>query len=387
MVATPNRGTTDGSEPVEPIGVVVLGGYLGSGKTTVLSRLVAREAPNPIAVIVNDVGALDIDAALIADRADGSAAGSGADASASAGGGSIGELIRLTNGCVCCTVVDGFVNALHRISELSPRPTRLLIEASGLADPGVVADYAHLPGFRLDASLVLADATTIQARVQDRFVGRQVDRHLAGASVIALTKGDLLDADRLDAVRRWVAERWPNAQVVESQRGVLDWGAIFDTAGVDHPTVAPTPQHADTEVSADLAPTHSVWTFGAGGPVDVDAVLAELAALPASVPRAKGILRRSGRLGSESGVAADSLVLVSLASGRVESTPISSDQPDTPIGLDVFVLGSDCTAVPAIPAELNGLASLLGQPRASFAGASPNGDHDHTSHHHQGSHQ
>lgn len=387
MVASPHAGTTDGSEPVEPIGVVVLGGYLGSGKTTVLSRLVAREAPNPIAVIVNDVGALDIDAALIADRADGSVAGSGADASASAGGGSIGELIRLTNGCVCCTVVDGFVNALRQIGELSPRPTRLIIEASGLADPGLVADYAHLPGFRLDASLVLADATTIQARVQDRFVGRQVDRHLAAASQIVLTKGDLLDADRLDAVRRWVVDRWPKAPVIESQQGVLDWDAIFDTSGVNRSPVGPTAQHADTEASADLAPTHSVWTFGADGPVDAEAVLAELAALPASVPRAKGILRRSGRLGSESGGATDSLVLVSLASGRVESTPISSGQPGTPIGLDVFLFGSDLAAVPAIPAELNGLASLLGQPHASVTGASPHGEQDHTSHHHQGSHQ
>ena len=157
--------------------VVLLGGYLGAGKTTVLNEMLAR-TDQPIAVFVNDVGRVNIDAALIA-RHD-------------------GETIELTDGCVCCSLAGGLVAAFGRLRARPEPPELVVVELSGVAVPNRVAPWASSTGFRLDGVVVLADASTIATQVDDVSVGPLVRTQLEAADLVLVTKADLVDADRLE---------------------------------------------------------------------------------------------------------------------------------------------------------------------------------------------
>ena len=123
--------------------LTVVGGYLGAGKTTLINALLADPAGERIAVLVNDFGDIDIDARLM-DSGD-------------------ADVMSLTNGCICCSLADGFAEALDRIRDLAGRIDRVVIEVSGVGDPRKVAQWGHVPGFTLDGVVVLVDAETVRA--------------------------------------------------------------------------------------------------------------------------------------------------------------------------------------------------------------------------------
>ncbi|MEY8840033.1 GTP-binding protein, partial [Cribrihabitans sp. XS_ASV171] len=102
--------------------LTVVSGYLGAGKTTLINRLLAEDHGLRLLVMVNDFGAINIDAALIAAQGD--------------------DTIALTNGCVCCTMGADLFMALGDALDRRPRPDHLVIEASGIADPAAIANAA-----------------------------------------------------------------------------------------------------------------------------------------------------------------------------------------------------------------------------------------------------
>src|SRR4051794_19414238 len=125
-----------------PIPLTVIGGYLGAGKTTLLNRLLHQNEGRRFAVLVNDFGSINIDAALIASHD--------------------GETMSLTNGCICCSLANGFLTALTQLRNRAEPPEHIIVEASGVADPLKIAQYGHTPGFRLESIIVLADAETVR---------------------------------------------------------------------------------------------------------------------------------------------------------------------------------------------------------------------------------
>jgi G3E family GTPase len=250
------------------INVTVIGGYLGAGKTTLVNHLLPHLDGRTV-VLVNDFGSIAIDGDLIA----------AAD----------GDTITLANGCICCSLVDGLAAAMDAIAGIQPRPQRLLIETSGVAEPAAVAAYTHLPGFRLDGIVVVVDAETIRQRADDRYVGDTVRRQLAQADVLVVNKADLLTADELAACRDWllVTVHRPIV-IIEAQHSRVHPGAIL---GLDFNRQSNAPPAPDKAVSG-VAGFHTA-SFVSDTPVDRDSFAEWLASLSMSVVRVKGILRTS----------------------------------------------------------------------------------------------
>ena len=236
--------------------VTVLGGYLGSGKTTLVNRLLAA-SPEPVVVLVNDFGDITVDKDLIV--------------------GASGDTLELANGCICCSMADGFVDALETIRPLAPE--RVVVEASGVADPASAAAYAHRPGFHLDAIVVTVDATDVRARIADRYVGDTVAAQIGSADLLVATKTDLDEAAPLDELEAWLRQR-SAAPLVDGQLAAPE--ALFGLAITADPD-----RHAHAHVDATPFSSASIELDG----VDVDQLRAALGQRPDAIVRAKGVLR------------------------------------------------------------------------------------------------
>lgn len=194
--------------------VTVLTGFLGSGKTTLLSRLLAHPRTGETAVIVNELGEVAIDHHLIR-RVD-------------------ERTVVLGNGCVCCTrrgdLADELRDLLDRRARREiPAFRRVVVETTGLADPGPI--LATLVGDPMLQHQFAADAvvTTVDAVVGRRTRRREREwvAQAAAADRLVVTKGDLVSAGELEALRRDLAAVNPVADVLEASFGDLDPRALF----------------------------------------------------------------------------------------------------------------------------------------------------------------
>ena len=182
-----------------PVPFTVIGGFLGAGKTTLLNHMLRDNFGQRIAVLVNDFGAINIDAALI-EWTD-------------------SDTIALSNGCICCGLSNGLIDALPPLLERSPPFDHIVVEASGVADPAKVAHYGTLPGLRVDSVIVLADAETIRANAADQRIGRQILLQLKAADLLVLSKGDLVGPAAVAETRRWLTETVGPVPIVEAVEG------------------------------------------------------------------------------------------------------------------------------------------------------------------------
>jgi G3E family GTPase len=243
--------------------VTVVGGYLGAGKTTLLNALLRAAHGVRLAVLVNDFGSVNIDAALIENRS--------------------GETISLTNGCICCSIGSSLAVTLHELAARPDCPEHIIVEASGVADLGRLAGLAGShPRLVLDCVIAVADAESVRALADDRYVGDLVRRQLSAADVIVLSKTDLIGADEQRRVRAWLAGEVPGARVLEGHGGNLFTALVL--GGSVH-EATPTHRYGD-----DHADRFATWSFAEDRPLDGHALRAALAALPPSVLRAKGIV-------------------------------------------------------------------------------------------------
>ena len=256
------------------IPVTVIGGYLGAGKTTLVNH-VLRSSGERVAVIVNDFGEISIDEDLIV----------AAD----------GDKLTLANGCICCTLADGFAAALMQVRSAGTAPARLLIEASGVADPAQVAAYGHTPGLRLDAVVVLADAEQVRRQANDRWVADTVRQQLAAADLLVANKIDLLsDAVDVDALCDWLAGLTGRAAVVRTIRAAVPIDVLLgprpagDAAGTSE---RPAPGPAAAPASPTAEDLFESQTVVLDAPVARPVIEALLTDLPDGVVRLKGLVQ------------------------------------------------------------------------------------------------
>ena len=252
--------------------VTVVAGYLGAGKTTLINELLALEHGRRLAVLVNDFGAVNIDAALISEHR--------------------GRTVSLKNGCVCCSIADELGDALDDVLALEPPPDQIVIESSGVADPANVSAYGQgWPGCRLDAVVVLADAETVRERSQDQFVGELVLRQLLRADIVMVTKCDLVGPAQLAAVVDWLAEQAPGTPTITLRPDQLDPALLLEADRFMEKTSTEQTLNGDTG-TADNAFESVVVELDS--PAERGRVEAALREWPESVLRVKGIVRFAG---------------------------------------------------------------------------------------------
>ena len=186
----------------QDIPVIVIGGYLGAGKTTLVNHLLRHADGRKIAILVNEFGDLPIDADLIEAEDD--------------------EMIAISGGCICCSFGSDMTAALIKLSELNPAPDCVVIEASGVAMPGAVAaSISFLDGFRLSGIVVLADSERIRAQAADEYLGDTMLRQISDADLIVQTKVDLVSKCIEIDVQNWIGITNPRARIISARNGKL----------------------------------------------------------------------------------------------------------------------------------------------------------------------
>jgi G3E family GTPase len=183
--------------------MTVVSGYLGAGKTTLLNRTILSHGRPRLCVIVNDFGELSIDAEVLR-RAE-------------------GQTLALPNGCVCCTAASGLYKAFEAALGILPRPSHILLEASGVADPARLIAIARAePEMRAGKVVTVVDAATVATDLRDRLKAPDILRQLQAADVVLLAKTDVVDATTSARVNEIVAELAPSAIVDTVQSALAD---------------------------------------------------------------------------------------------------------------------------------------------------------------------
>jgi G3E family GTPase len=266
---------SNSNSTISPIPVTIIGGFLGSGKTSLLNHIINNTHGKRFAVLVNDFGEINIDAKLVVSVE--------------------GETISLANGCICCVIRDDLLKEVTRLFERDPLPEHIVIESSGVARPVSVAETFFNPAVQhlfevqnmitlLDADLVIDD----QADYTDLAYSQ-----IAVADLVVINKTDLVLPQRLETVRQKVEAIVPRARILETTFGVVPLELIFDDqmsrameSSLREKNKLLTPHqehHHDQEFAT--------WTFRSQAKWSFNALQRAVEHLPKGIFRAKGMVR------------------------------------------------------------------------------------------------
>ena len=195
--------------------VTILTGFLGSGKTTLLNRILSEEHGKRIAVIENEYGEVGIDQALVINADE--------------------EIFEMSNGCICCTVRGDLIRVLGNLMKRRDKFDYVLVETTGLADPGPVAQTFFMDDeirteFSLDGIVTLVDAAHIEQQL-----GRSDEstEQIAFADILVLNKTDLVNGEALDGLEARLRDMNRMAQVVRSERANVSVDTVLNLDAFD----------------------------------------------------------------------------------------------------------------------------------------------------------
>jgi len=252
--------------------VLLVTGFLGAGKTTVINHLLTAPHGKRLAAVVNDFGAINIDAELLAGSAEG--------------------MVALQNGCICCTLQGDLLRTLSLLLRRDPAPEGIVIETSGVSDPAEIVRSLLDPVIwreaALDAVLCVADAQALADRpamLDDALLLSQ----LRAGDVISLNKADAVPAGQLADIRARLAALLPGRTVLETRCGRVPAGLFLS----DDPLAFP--DRALPAASRFATPGFESLSWTAEGPLSLPRFQATVSRLAPLLVRAKGILRFEGQ--------------------------------------------------------------------------------------------
>ena len=216
MTSTLTETTTASLEiPKRGMPVTIITGFLGSGKTTLLNHILSDRQNLKVAVLVNEFGDINIDSQLLVSMDE--------------------DMVELSNGCICCTINDGLVDAVYRVLERDDQVDYMVIETTGVADPLPIiltflgTELRDLT--RLDSIVTMVDSETF---TPDHFDSEAAFKQIAYADVTILNKTDLADPEQIQNLEAYISTVKAGARILHSQHGQVPLPLILDV-GYNNP--------------------------------------------------------------------------------------------------------------------------------------------------------
>lgn len=259
--------------PVEAIPLTILTGFLGAGKTTLLNRILNGDHGLRVAVLVNDFGSVNIDSSLIVDVAD--------------------DVVSLANGCICCSLRDDLVETVLETIARPERPEYILLEASGVADPGGITLAFHTPRLRdrirLDSVTCVIDPSQLFAYSDYPQVVQLQLQQIAFADMVVLNKVEVATPELLRRTRELIDDHFNNIRVIETSYCDVPYEVLLGVGRFDPANIL-TDILPEEDRGRQDGPAFDTWSFETDQPLSLAAVEQAAKHLPGGVFRCKGIV-------------------------------------------------------------------------------------------------
>ena len=299
--------------------VLLIVGFLGAGKTTVVNHLLANAGGRRIAAVVNDFGSVDIDAALIT--------------------GAEGGVVSLTNGCICCTLEGELLRTLATLLRHVPRPEAIVIETSGVADPTDIVRNLMDPVVAHEAPLETV-LCVVDGSATSEWSEALQQSQIRSADVIALSKLDLATPDQKALARKSVSDINRRAAIVEAVDGAIPMEVLFPPSPDE-----PAPRR-DLPNAVPVKAQFETTTWARERPVSLARFQAAIEQLAPRLARAKGFFTTVEQPGHQ--------FLLQLAGARATVTPAGSPPPNRPCVRIVFIAATGALSADEINRTMSG---------------------------------